>query len=75
MEPEEHLLVLSVQCDGLALDTATGYVLERGDLIAAFISDEWIDGLVILQDHGWCLRPSYGDTAYNLQAGMKVKML
>jgi hypothetical protein len=75
MEPEEHVLVLSAQCHGLALDTATGYVLERGDLIAAFIADEWIDGLVLPQDSGWGLHSAYNNEVYDLLAGMKVKML
>jgi hypothetical protein len=75
MEPEEHVLVLSAQCHGLALDTATSYVLKIGDLIAAFIADEWIDGLVLPQDSGWVLYSSYNDKTYDLSAGIKVKML
>lgn len=47
MEPEEHLLVLSACGTGLALNTATGSVLERGDLIAALIAREMIERLIL----------------------------
>ncbi|MRS02443.1 hypothetical protein EG832_04335 [bacterium] len=82
IEQKEYEKIVQCELDGILKPTADGsfgitggpFGLHKNTKISLFFHDQWLDGHVAKDDHGWYLADNSGNLL-GLRPGMRVRIL